>query len=104
MKKLCSDKGMTGEAAEVLKAIAHPIRLQIVAILADRPETVSALAERLEAPQSIVSQQLRILRMRGLVASSRQNGFSLYRLTEPHLKQIVRCMEGCLSDWDERRG
>ena len=48
--------------SEVLKAVAHPLRIRIVAILAEKDENVTALAETLEAPQAIVSQQLRILR------------------------------------------
>ena len=100
MAKLSGNTKMCSEAAEVLKAIAHPLRLRIVAVLCERSEHVNGLAERLQVPQSIVSQQLRILRMRGLVASSRENGLSVYRLAEPNLKKIVNCMEMCLA----RRG
>ncbi len=81
--------------AEVLKAVAHPLRLRLVAALVERPEHVSALAERLDAPQPIVSQQLRILRMRGLVDVTRAGGHAVYRLAEPRLRDLVRCMERC---------
>jgi ArsR family transcriptional regulator len=103
MTSLSRDAVQSGEAAEVLKAIAHPLRLRIVAILCDGDEHVNGLAERLGVPQSIVSQQLRILRMRDLVAASRKNGHSLYRLAEPHLKKIIRCMEGCLEERGGKR-
>ena len=97
MVKLSGNTKMCDEASDVLKAIAHPLRLRIVALLCERSEHVNGLAERLQVPQSIVSQQLRILRMRGLVASSRENGLSVYRLAEPNLKKVVSCMEICLS-------
>jgi ArsR family transcriptional regulator len=93
---LVADGRKAAEAAEVLKAVAHPLRLRIVALLCRGEAHVNALAERLEAPQSIVSQQLRILRMRGLVAPVRRGGRSYYRLAEPHLRQMVKCVEGCV--------
>ena len=81
--------------AQMLKALGHPIRLQIVALLCEEALHVSALAERLGVAQAVVSQQLGILRMRGLVASRRQGGLAIYRLAEPRLRQLVDCMEGC---------
>jgi ArsR family transcriptional regulator len=81
--------------AEVLKAVAHPLRLRIVASLCEREAHVGALAERLGASQAIVSQQLRILRSHGLVAATRTGGFARYRLVERNLRGLVRCMENC---------
>ena len=81
--------------AEVLKAVAHPLRLRIVASLCEGEAHVGALAERLGASQAIVSQQLRILRSHGLVAATRAGGFARYRLIEQNLRGLVRCMENC---------
>lgn len=81
--------------AEVLKAVAHPLRLRIVAILVEGEANVSELAEQLGAGQAIVSQQLRILRHNGLVAADREGGFATYRLVERHLEGLVHCMEHC---------
>jgi DNA-binding transcriptional ArsR family regulator len=81
--------------SEVLKAVAHPLRIRIVAILAEGDENVTALAEKLEAPQAIVSQQLRILRSQGLVDAVRENGFARYRLVQASLRTLVACMESC---------
>jgi DNA-binding transcriptional ArsR family regulator len=81
--------------AEVLKAVAHPLRIRLVAILCQREEHVNGLAEELGVPQAIVSQQLRILRLKNLVAATRADGFAHYRLAEPHLRDLVCCMERC---------
>lgn len=89
------DEDRATHLAEVLKAVAHPIRLRIVAVLCAGDEHVGALADRLGASQPIVSQQLRVLRNLGLVAASRENGFSWYRLSEPALRDLVCCMEKC---------
>jgi len=81
--------------AEVLKALAHPERLRIVALLCEGEWNVGELAKRLGLAPAAVSQQLSILRMRGLVAAQRRQGFACYRLAIPRLRQLVRCLEGC---------
>lgn len=92
---IATDPGRARHVSEVLKAVAHPLRIRIVAILAERDENVSGLAESLGAPQAIVSQQLRILRSQGLVDFVRENGFARYRLVETNLRSLVSCMEKC---------
>lgn len=82
-------------AAEMIKALGHPLRLRIIAILCRGHRNVSALTEQLGVKQSIVSQQLRILRNQGLVLVERCNGFATYRLGEERLKDLIACIEGC---------
>ncbi len=72
-------------------------------MLCEREQHVNGLADLLEVPQSIVSQQLRILRMRGLVSAKRENGLSVYHLTEPNLRKVVGCMELCLNRRERER-
>jgi DNA-binding transcriptional ArsR family regulator len=81
--------------AGILKALANPARLRIVARLCEGPENVGALACSLGLEPAIVSQQLRILRMSGLVEATRSEGFALYRLAQPRLVELVRCLEKC---------
>jgi ArsR family transcriptional regulator len=95
MGSLAEDRPRAERLADILKALAHPARLRIVAVLCDRKETVIGIAERLDIKQAIVSQQLRILRMSGLVAATRENGFSRYGLAEPRLRDLVACLGGC---------
>jgi ArsR family transcriptional regulator len=80
---------------QMLKAVAHPVRLCVIAALAERPRHVNALAEGLDVPQPIVSQQLRILRMMGLVRTHRQGGLAVYELAEPHLLDLMDCLDRC---------
>jgi ArsR family transcriptional regulator len=81
--------------AEMLRAVAHPLRLRIIALLCREETNVGELATRLAAAQAIVSQQLRILRMSRLVDVTRGGGEARYRLAEPHLRDLIRCMESC---------
>lgn len=92
---ISKDAARADHVAEVLKAVAHPLRLRIVASLCEGEQHVGALAEKLGASQAIVSQQLRILRSHGLVAATRSGGFARYRLVEENLRGLVRCMEKC---------
>ena len=50
---------MAEHAVEVLKAIAHPVRLQIVELLQAKEMCVGNIAEALGGKQAITSQQLR---------------------------------------------
>lgn len=91
------DGALAAEAAEMLRAVAHPVRLRIVALLARREEYVNGIAESLGVPQSVVSQQLRILRMHGLVRTARREGRVYCRLGRVHLRQMLRCVGDCLT-------
>ena len=81
--------------AQMLKAVAPPLRLRIVAILSDQPEHVTGLSMRLDVQQPLVSQQLSILRLSGLVESKRLNGYTYYQLAIPELKELMRCIGRC---------
>jgi DNA-binding transcriptional ArsR family regulator len=98
MASLVADERKAAHLADTLRAIAHPIRLRIVGLLCSENLSVTVMAEMLDVPQAIVSQQLRILRMSGLVHSVRSRGRASYRLGEPRLRQLVKCLEGCPSN------
>ena len=97
-ESIFSDEQRVSRVVEMLKAVAHPVRLRIVAVLRQGECNVSGLATMLDLNQAIVSQQLRILRMSGLVEVTREGGFANYRLAEPRLIELLHCMEGCAID------
>jgi ArsR family transcriptional regulator len=101
MGQVAEDRPRAVYLAEVLKALAHPERLRIVAVLCERETNVMGLASRLGLQQAIVSQHLRILRMSGLVAAERREGCSTYALVQPRLRELVACLEGCPEDGKE---
>jgi ArsR family transcriptional regulator, arsenate/arsenite/antimonite-responsive transcriptional repressor len=67
-------------AAAPLKALAEPLRWQIVELLATEELCVCHLVEALDIPQPLVSHHLRVLREAGLVESSRFRYWTYYRL------------------------
>ncbi|OFZ22231.1 MAG: hypothetical protein A2X94_01880 [Bdellovibrionales bacterium GWB1_55_8] len=95
MEDLASNMSHSAHVAEILKAVAHPLRIRIVALLCQKEEHVNGLADKLGVNQAIVSQQLQILRMRRLVGATRVGGFAHYRILEPQLRNLMKCMENC---------
>lgn len=89
-------------AAEVLKALGHPIRLQILYALTGGKMHVGGLADQLDVAQAVMSQQLRILRSAGLVAAETEEGRAYYRIIEPQLFQMLNCVQSCVSKRVER--
>jgi ArsR family transcriptional regulator len=92
---LADDEEKADRVAEMLKALAHPLRLRILAILNEGDRNVNSLAERLGVSQSSVSQHLRTLRMQGLLVGSREGSNVRYALARPRLKELVKYLEGC---------
>jgi ArsR family transcriptional regulator len=89
------DLAVAARRSETLKALGHPIRLRIVDLLNIRPHSVGELAESLSTDSAIVSQQLKILRLSGLVRAERRNGFSYYSLAMPQLSRLLECLMSC---------
>ncbi|MBC2581725.1 helix-turn-helix transcriptional regulator [Clostridium sp. DJ247] len=66
------------ETAEILKVLAHPVRICIVKGLLDKGEcNVSHMQTCLDAPQSTISQHLQKLRTAGII-EGRRNGLEIY--------------------------
>ena len=75
--------------AETLKAVAHPVRLQIVNILMNGERSVGDLVKRLGTKQSLTSQQLSILKSRGVLRSRRNGNVVYYSLDNSGIKNII---------------
>ena len=75
--------------AETLKAIAHPVRLQIVNILMNGERSVGELVKTLGTKQSLTSQQLSILKSRGVLKSRRNGNVVYYSLQNTGVKNIM---------------
>jgi DNA-binding transcriptional ArsR family regulator len=95
MRPLRTNLDQADHVAEKMKALGHPLRLRIVAILSETETNVSTLAEELGVAQSAVSQHLRILRMENLVSVVRKDGFATYKNLEPRLSKLLDCLEEC---------
>ncbi len=79
-------------AAHVLKALSHPLRLEIVCGLRHEPCTQTFIAETLGVPQSSVAQHLKVLRSQGLVRAERRGVEVMCSLADPALTEIIESL------------
>ena len=83
------------EVADTIRMLGHPERLKMVEVLEGGEATVSDIQEALELPQAIVSQHLARMRGAGIVAARRDGVRVYYRIVEPKVRQILRCIRRC---------
>lgn len=82
-----------GQAAECLKALAHPVRLRMVQLLLQGRYTVGELAADCAIPDNVASENLRLMQRCRFLASERDGRRVYYQVAEPHLKNIMACIE-----------
>ena len=79
------------QAAEVLKTLAHPLRIRIILLLTKkRSMNVSTLQRRLKVDQTLLSYQLTRMRDRGLLDTVRQGKEIYYSLPDSALSEIMK--------------
>ena len=79
-------------AAEVLKAIAHPIRVQIVELLQANEMCVGDIAEALGGKQAITSQQLNMMKDKGVLSCRRDGARVYYRIENRNVIKLLDCI------------
>ncbi|MBA3901802.1 MAG: helix-turn-helix transcriptional regulator [Bacteroidetes bacterium] len=83
-------------AAEVLKSIAHPLRLAIINLLEKGEKlSVTEIHETLDIEQAVTSHHLSILKSKGVVVSVREGKNCLYYLKHNCLSEILHCINKC---------
>jgi DNA-binding transcriptional ArsR family regulator len=88
--------GRLEEAAGMLKAMSHPIRVAIMYCLKDGEKlTVTQIHERLQLEQSTTSHHLGILKDKGVLCSQRDGKNTYYYLKHEILGQIIDCIKSC---------
>ena len=86
-------------AVNMLKVIAHPVRLAIVDLLTDNERmTVIEIQEALNLEQAIASQQLTLMEDKGVLISNKVGRNKYVSLRFPKMKNIVNCLENCCNE------
>jgi DNA-binding transcriptional ArsR family regulator len=83
------------EASQMLKAVAHPVRLSIMSLLRENKMNVTEIFEQLGVEQAVASHHLSIMKDRGVLLSERDGKNIYYRLKHPRLIEIVECVNDC---------
>jgi predicted transcriptional regulator len=88
-----TDLGALEEAAECLRTLAHPHRLRIVQMLLRDRYSVGELAEACSIPSHMASEHLRLMQRSGFLTSEKDGRKAFYQVCEPHLANIMACVE-----------
>jgi ArsR family transcriptional regulator, zinc-responsive transcriptional repressor len=88
-----TDLAALEQAAECLRALAHPHRLRIVQMLLQGRYAVGELAEACGIPSHMTSEHLRLMQRCGFLNADREGRFTYYTIAEPHLANIMACVE-----------
>lgn len=87
---MCCDEGVYEEKAELLKALAHPVRLRIVrGLLCSGCHNVTCMEHAIGQSQSCISQHLNKLKAAGIVKASRVGNEMRYEIARPAIAGLV---------------
>ncbi|MBC7652783.1 MAG: winged helix-turn-helix transcriptional regulator [Deinococcales bacterium] len=83
-------------ASNMLKVIAHPVRLAIVDALYQAEKlTVLEIQEKLYLDQPIASQHLTLMQDKGVLTSEKVGRNRFFKLKYPDMFKIINCLENC---------
>jgi DNA-binding transcriptional ArsR family regulator len=83
------------KAAECLKILAHPARLQLLQHLrnGERELRVGELAELCNMKQNVASEHLRLMQRCNFLQSRKDGTQVFYYISESHILEILDCIE-----------
>ena len=88
--------------ADMCKALAHPIRLQILDLVSKQERTVEELTSAVGTGQSNLSQHLAALRQRRLVVARHEGTNVYYALSTPEIAEACNMTRKLLLNLLER--
>ncbi|MCB0587699.1 MAG: helix-turn-helix transcriptional regulator [Phaeodactylibacter sp.] len=82
--------------AEILKAISHPVRLEVLELLEEKqPQSVGEILEQIDVEPSLLSHHLTKMKDKGVLDSFRDGRNIYYQLAFEEVTKIFDCMENC---------
>jgi ArsR family transcriptional regulator len=84
--------------AEFCKGMAHPKRIQIIAMLKGGEKTVNELAKLTGIPQANMSQHLSILRRLGLLVTRRDGTNVYYSISDDRIVEACELVRSCIGE------
>lgn len=97
--KVNIDSDKLKESSEILRALAHPLRMKILEFI-DNSKTINVnkIYNTLKLEQSITSQHLRILRLAGVVHTKRDGKFIHYSIDYPKVANAIKAIDSFLDE------
>lgn len=84
--------------AEICSTLANPKRLKIINTLREKELSAGELLSILKVPKANLSQQMAILKQKGVVLARREGNTVLYRLARPKILKAFDLMRELLFD------
>ncbi|RBW69625.1 ArsR/SmtB family transcription factor [Bacillus taeanensis] len=75
--------------AEFFKALAHPLRIRILELLAEGDKNVNEIQSLVGIEGSAVSQQLTVLRAKNIVTGTKDGNRVIYSLRDPMITELL---------------
>lgn len=83
------------KAAFTLKAIAHPVRLEIITILEKGPKNVMQIQDELNIKQSMTSQHLKALADKEILKREKSGNRVFYSINKKEVLALLSCIKRC---------
>lgn len=97
--KVNIDNDKLQDAAEILRAINHKLRMRILEFIDQNEKiNVNKIYNTLNLEQSITSQHLRILRKAGVVDTQRDGKFIYYEINYDRVNQSIEAIDRFLAE------
>lgn len=84
--------------ADVCKALASPIRIQVIDILQDGEMSAGDLADELGVTKGNLSQHLNLMKDKGIVTARREGAHIYYRVSNKKVVKACQLMREVLLD------
>lgn len=84
--------------AEFFKALAHPARVRVLELLAERDHAVSEMLPHVGLEAAHLSQQLSVLRRMNLVTARREGTAVVYTLVSPKVAELLAVARSILTE------
>jgi ArsR family transcriptional regulator len=92
MNIIFSDKQID-TISEMLKSMAHPIRLKILCFLMDGEKNVGEIETQFGSTISNISQHLTVLRKADIINRRKEANFMYYSLKDEHITTLMKAIK-----------
>jgi DNA-binding transcriptional ArsR family regulator len=78
---------------EICKVFSNPGRLKILVALGEKKLSVGDIEKKTGLSQSVVSQQLSMMKIRGILEMEKEGSFVYYKVKYPELLEVLDLMK-----------
>jgi len=91
VRKIVEDQQLE-RVAETLKVVSHPARLRIIELLEEGERSVTEIQDYLGITQSLTSQHLNNMRVRGVLKSRKNGSMVYYSIANADVVKVIHCI------------